>query len=49
MAIAVWLRDLGDRVLWVLRGDRCLMLRFRRLSFMGIESAIAVNQIEISV
>jgi|JFJP01.1.fsa_nt_gi hypothetical protein len=33
---------IGDRVLWVMRGDRCLMLRFRRSGFVGDEGAIAV-------
>jgi hypothetical protein len=31
-----------DRSLWVLKGDRCLMLRFRRSGFVGGERAIVV-------
>ena len=32
----------GDRDLWVLMGDRCLILRFGRSGFMGGEGAIVV-------
>ena len=36
------LGEVGDRAWGVVRGDRCLMLRFRRSGSMGVERAIAV-------
>ncbi len=36
------LGEVGDRACGVVRGDRCLMLRFRRSGFVGDEGAIAV-------
>jgi hypothetical protein len=34
---------IGDRFLWVVWGDRYLMLRFRRSGFMGVEGTITVG------
>ena len=36
------LGEVGDRACGEVRGDRCLMLRFRRSGFVGDEGAIAV-------
>ena len=38
------LGEVGDRACGVVRGDRCLMLRFRRSGFVGDEGAIAVEE-----
>jgi len=34
--IAGWFEGIGDRVLWVVRGDRCLIWGNRRSGFVGV-------------